>query len=236
MNKDNEKRENLPIHKWAMEDRPREKLLNRNAASLSDAELLAIVIASGSKNRSALELARYILQSVNYNLNDLSLKSPKQLIHDYKGIGEAKAVGILASLELGKRHRYPSNIGKKSITSSKDSFEFFYADLAYIAYEKFQVLLLSTSNRIIKKVDISEGGLSGTMVDPKKIFQIALEHHASGMILAHNHPSHNLQPSPEDIFMTKKIKSGAELLDMRVLDHLILGGEQYYSFADNNKI
>lgn len=224
-----------PIREWAEDDRPREKLLLKGRQSLSDAELIAILIGSGSKNESAVDLAKRILRESNGNLIELS----KLGVHDltrFKGVGEAKAISVIAALELGKRRRGAEALARKKITSSKDVFEFFTSLAGDQPYENFYILLLNRANKIIRPVQISEGGISGTVADPKKIFKIALEHNASSIILCHNHPSGNIKPSDADIRLTKKLKNAGEMLDVPVLDHLILGEERYYSFADENEL
>lgn len=224
-----------PIREWAEDDRPREKMLNKGRHSLSDAELIAILIGSGSRNESAVDLAKRILRSGQDNLIELSKLSIPDLKR-FKGIGEAKAITLLAALELGKRRRSAEALERKKITSSRDAFEFFISLLGDHTYETFYILLLNRANHVIRTVQISEGGISGTVADPKKIFKIALENNSSSIILCHNHPSGNIQPSDADIRLTKKLKAGGELLDIPVLDHLIVGEERYFSFADEGEI
>ena len=199
--------------------------------SLSDAELLAILMGSGSRNESAVDLARRILRSVGDNLLELSKLSLHDLMK-FKGIGRAKAVGIAAALELGKRRRGAEAVRREKITCSKDVFEYFTAVIGDLAFEAFYILLLNRANKILRHVRVSEGGLTGTVADPKKIFKLALENNATSMILCHNHPSGNVNPSDADIRLTRKLKEAGDLLDIPVLDHLILGEERYYSFAD----
>jgi len=224
-----------PIREWAESDRPREKLLLKGKSALSDAELIAILMGSGSKNESAVDLAKRILRESNDNLIELSKLGVKDLIK-FKGVGEAKAISIIAAMELGKRRRGTEAIEKKKITSSRDVFEYFNSVFGDQTYEAFYILLLNRANRIIKEVQISEGGFSGTVADPKKIFKIALENNASSIILSHNHPSGNIQPSDADIKLTHKLKSAGEMLDLPVIDHIILGEEKYYSFADEGQL
>lgn len=223
----------MPIHQWAEDDRPREKLLIKGKAQLSNAELIAILIGSGNQEESAVELSKAILNSVKNNLTELSKMSVKDLTK-FKGIGEAKAISIIAGLELGKRRLSEEVIEKKKVKSSEDAFHVLFPDLSDKRYEEFWVLLLDRANQIIRKVNISEGGMAGTVADPKKIFKMALDHNASSLILAHNHPSNSLKPSQNDIDLTKKLKSAGKLLDVAVLDHLIFGHDSYYSFADEN--
>ncbi len=224
-----------PIREWAESDRPREKLLLKGKNALSDAELLAILMGSGSKNESAVDLAKRMLKQYGDNLIELSKLGVKELVK-FKGVGEAKAISIIAAMELGKRRRGAEAIEKKKISSSKDVFEFFNSIYGDQTYEAFYILLLNRANRIIREVLISEGGFSGTVADPKKIFKIALEYNSSSLILSHNHPSGNIQPSDADIKLTHKLKGAGEMLDLPVIDHIILGEEKYYSFADEGQM
>lgn len=224
-----------PIREWAESDRPREKLLLKGKGALSDAELIAILMGSGSKNESAVDLAKRILRASNDNLIELSKLGVNDL-SKFKGVGEAKAISIIAAMELGKRRRGAETIEKNKITSSRDVFEYFNSVFGDQPYEAFYILLLNRANRIIREVQISEGGFSGTVADPKKIFKIALENNASSIILSHNHPSGNIQPSDADIKLTHKLKSAGEMLDLPVIDHIILGEEKYYSFADEGQL
>ena len=223
-----------PIREWAESDRPREKLLLKGKHSLSDAELLAILMGSGTLNESAVDLAKRILRDSNDNLIELSKLGVNELTK-FKGVGEVKALSIIAAMELGKRRRGAEALEKKKITNSKNVFEYFSSILGDNTYEAFYILLLNRANRIIREVQISEGGFSGTVADPKKIFKIALEHGASSIILCHNHPSGNIQPSDADIKLTQKLKSAGEMLDLPVIDHIIIGEENYYSFADEGQ-
>lgn len=225
----------LSIKHWSEDDQPREKLLLKGKGNLTKAELIAILIGSGSAEESAVTLSQKILNSVDNNLAELSTLGVSELMK-FKGIGTAKAVSIVAALELGKRRRADDIIEKKKITSSQDVFEVLYAELSDKNYEEFWVLLLDRANQVIQKVNISEGGLAGTVADPKKIFKMALEKNASSMILAHNHPSNNLKPSQNDIELTKKIVNAGKVLEISVLDHLIFGNDKYFSFADESLI
>lgn len=230
-----EYKEKTTIKNWAEDDRPREKLLLKGKHSLSNAELIAILIGSGSSELSAVDLAKKILNSSNNNLIELSKLSVTDLMK-FKGIGQAKAISIIAALELGKRRRSEDVLEKEKIISSRDAFEVFQGILSDSQYEEFWMLLLNKANKIIKKINISEGGISGTVADPKKIFKLALENNASSIILSHNHPSGNIQPSDSDIKLTKKLVDAGKLLDISVLDHVIIGDEKYYSFADENML
>ncbi len=225
------KKENNSIKNWSEDDRPREKLLIKGKNTLSDAELIAILIGSGNKEDSAVELSRKILNSVNNNLIELTKLSIGELMK-FKGIGEAKAISIIAALELGNRRRESDVIIKDKISSSKDVFELFSSTFSNTHFEEFWILMLNRANRIIKKINISEGGISGTFVDPKKIFRYSLENNASSIVLCHNHPSGNIQPSEADIKLTKKIKDAGIAMDINVVDHIIIGNESYYSFSD----
>jgi DNA repair protein RadC len=216
----------LPIRMWAEEDKPREKLMALGKNALSDAELIAILIRSGSRKKTAVDLAKAILSNVQNNLIELS----KLTVHDlqkYPGIGEAKALSIVAALELGRRRRGAEVIERKRVASSRDVFEYMQSELGELGHEEFWVLLLNRANQIVKKVTVSEGGLSGTVADPKRIFKTALEFNACSVILCHNHPSGQVQASEADIKLTK-----GKFLDVPVLDHVIVGEERYFSFAD----
>ncbi len=224
--------EKIPIRQWSEDDRPREKMMLKGKGQLSKAELIAILIGSGNQDESAVELSKRILSSVDNNLAELSRLTISELTK-FKGIGPAKAISIVAALELGRRRRADDvMINKTKITSSHDAYNLLYADLSDKYHEEFWVLMLDRANKVIRKVNISEGGLAGTVADPKKIFQLALENHASAIILAHNHPSNNLTPSQNDIDLTRKIVRGGGNLDISILDHLIIGNDRYYSFAD----
>jgi DNA repair protein RadC len=224
-----------PIREWAESDRPRDKLLLKGKSALSDAELLAILMRSGTRNESAVDLAKRILRQTNDNLIELSKLGVNDLTK-FKGVGEAKALSIIAAMELGKRRRGAEVLDKKKIASSRDVFEYFIGVFGDNNYEAFYILMLNRANKVIKEVQISEGGFSGTVADPKKIFKIALENNASTIILCHNHPSGNIQPSDADIKLTHKLKSAGEMLDLPVIDHIILGDEKYYSFADEGQL
>ncbi|NCU32556.1 MAG: DNA repair protein RadC [Candidatus Moranbacteria bacterium] len=223
------------IKNWSQDDRPREKLLLKGKTSLSDAELIAILIASGSKNESAVDLSKRILISVDNNLIELSRLSVAEL-KKFKGIGEAKAITIVAALELGSRRRGAEALERKSILSSKDAFEIIKMHINDDNYEQFVMILLNHANKVLKTVVISEGGTAGTVVDPKKVFKTAIESNATGIILGHNHPSGSVFPSQQDEKLTKNLAQAGLLLEIRVLDHLIVGGEKYYSCADEGKI
>ena len=219
------------IRFWAEDERPREKLALKGKMALSDAELLAILIGSGNKKESAVDLSKRILKSVNNNLIELSKTDIEGLLK-FKGIGQAKALTIIAALELGRRRRAAEPLQKPGIRSSKDAYEIIQSLVGDSNYEQFWVLLLNRANKLIRSECISQGGIAGTVADPKRIYKLALEHNASFIILAHNHPSGNLNPSEEDIKVTRKMKQAGEALDIRVIDHIIAGENDYYSFAD----
>ena len=225
----------LNIQSWAKEDRPREKLLLKGKAALSDAELVGILIGSGTKSQNAVDLAKLILQKVNNDLNELAKLSVADLMKS-KGIGEAKAISIVSALELGRRRKNSTPQKKDKITCSKDAYELMKPDMLDNNHEEFWILLLNKSNGVIKKVPVSSGGLSGTITDPKIIFKLALDNLASGMVLIHNHPSGNLKPSDADIRLTKNLKEAGKLLEIQVLDHLIFTDNGYYSFADEGRM
>lgn len=221
----------LNIKDWAAEDRPREKLLNKGARSLSDAELIAILIGSGNNEETAVELSRRILTSAENNLNDLGRKGIDYFM-SFKGIGEAKAVSIAAALELGKRRKEAQVFNKNKISGSKDAADFFQPILADLNHEEFWIMLLNRGNKIIDTFMVSQGGISGTVIDVRLILKKALEKLASSLILCHNHPSGTMQASEADLKITSKIKNAAEIMDITVLDHLIIGQNAYFSFAD----
>lgn len=220
------------IKNWATEDRPREKMLKKGREALSDAELLAILIRSGNNDESAVDLSRHIMNDVDDNLIMLSQLSINDLIC-YKGIGEAKAISIAAALELGRRRRFAEVAQQPMISNSKDAFEYFYMHLADIKHEQFWVMLLNPANKVIKMVKVSDGGVNGTSADPKRIFKIALENSATAIMLCHNHPSGNVQPSNYDKTLTHNLVNGGKILEIKILDHIIVGIDKYFSFADS---
>jgi len=221
----------LTIKSWAEEDRPREKLLLKGRHVLTDAELIAILIGSGSKKESAVELSKRILSEFGNNLNEIAKLSVQDLMK-FKGIGEAKAISIVAAMELGRRRKETETLKREKVITSKDIFEIFRPQFMDLPHEEFHILLLNRSNHLIRKENVSKGGISGTVVDPKIIFKIALTHQASSIVLCHNHPSGNLKPSAEDISLTKKIKEAGAFLEIPILDHVIISDMGYFSFAD----
>jgi len=219
------------IKNWALNDRPREKLLQKGKLALSDAELIAILIGSGNTDESAVELSKRILSETKNNLNLLGKLSAQQLMI-YKGIGEAKAISIIAAMELGRRRRTEDALELVKIASSSTVFELLQPILGELPHEEFWILYLNNANKIIEKLPISKGGITGTLVDVRVTLRKALELGATSLILAHNHPSGNLNPSEADKQITKKLKIAAESIDIKVLDHLIVTEKSYFSFAD----
>ncbi len=227
--------DHLRIPQWAEDDRPREKLLIKGRSTLSDAELLAILLGTGTKALSAVDLAKQILQQADQNLNNLARLSVKDLIK-IKGIGEAKAISIVSALELGRRRKESVSPGRPRITNSIDVVEIMKQDLMDLNHEEFWIIILNRANYVLRKNKISSGGISGTVADPKLIFKSALDHSGSSIILVHNHPSGNLQPSQADISLTKTLKEAGKFLEIPVLDHIIVSDNSYFSFADEGMI
>lgn len=230
-----EVKQSFGIKSWAEDDRPREKLLAKGRQVLTDAELIAILIGSGNREESAVELSKRILSSTSNNLNELSKLSVNDLMK-FKGIGEAKAISIVAALELGRRRKETEGLKREKITSSKEAFEVMKSVFMDLPYEEFWLLLLNRSNNLIKKEFISRGGVAGTVVDAKIIFKMAVENLASSVMLFHNHPSGNLKPSDADIKITKNIKEAGRVMDINLLDHIIIADERYFSFNDEGMI
>jgi DNA repair protein RadC len=221
----------ISIKAWAEEDRPREKLVGQGRRTLTDAELIAILIGSGSRDESAVELSKRILHHYKNDLNAVGKASVSELCK-FKGIGEAKAISIVAALELGRRRDDTEDAVIEKITGSRDAYKILYPLLADLNHEEFWIMLLNKGNKVLGTHLISKGGLATTIADPKIIFQVALEHHAASIILSHNHPSGSLKPSAEDLNLTKRLTAGARLLDLIIFDHLIITDQSYYSFAD----
>ena len=221
----------MSIKFLAEDDRPREKFLLKGKTSLSDSELLAIILGSGNNEDSAVELARKILASVENNWQNLSKLSIKDLMK-FKGIGEAKAISVAATLEIGRRKASQETPEKTSISSARDSYNVFSQHLSDLRTEEFWAIFLNQKNQIVYKTQISKGGISGTLVDVRVLFRIALEHFATSIIVAHNHPSGSLKPSLEDVQITKSIKNAGEILNVTLLDHLIIGDNSFLSFAE----
>lgn len=227
--------ENLTIKHWAEEDRPREKLSKHGRSVLSEAELIAILIGSGTTTKSAVDLSKEILHSVDNNLNSLARLGIKDLMK-FNGIGEAKAISIVAALELGRRRNSEDVKALPIIDSSQKVYDFISGDLVDLDHEEFWIILLKRNNEIIKKVRISIGGTSGTLVDPKIVFKSAIEESSSAIILIHNHPSRQLKPSEADRKLTKRLLEAGKLMDITVLDHLIVTDKAYFSFADEGEM
>ncbi|WP_114751663.1 RadC family protein [Pleomorphovibrio marinus] len=221
----------IPIQQLAEEDRPREKLLLKGRSTLSDAELIAILIGSGTRSMSAVDLSKHLLRSVNYDLAKLARLTVKDLCK-FKGIGEAKAIAIVSALELGRRRKMAEPQKRTKIRSSSDVYELLRPDMLDESCELFYCLFLDRANYVLKKQLISSGGTSGTVVDAKVIFKFAIDQLASSIVLAHNHPSGNLKPSSQDLRLTNNIKEAGKYLDIPVVDHVIFTDVGYFSFAD----
>ena len=225
----------LTIKGWSPEDRPREKLALKGTAALSDAELIAILIGSGTSKLSALDVSKKVLHAAGNNLHTLARLSIKDL-RKVNGIGEAKAVAIMAAMELGRRRKEIDPVDRPKISSSHEAYVQLSGDLMDLPHEEFWVLLLNRAHHVVRKKRISEGGVSGTVADPKVIYKMALEELASGIIVAHNHPSGNMTASQSDIDLTRKLKEAGRFLEIQLLDHLIICGPKYLSFADEGML
>jgi DNA repair protein RadC len=228
-------KDKITIKSWAEEDRPREKLLSLGRRSLTDAELIAILIGSGNRQETAVELSKRILHSLDSDLDKLGRLSVNEL-SKFKGIGEAKAISIISALELGRRRRETETPKVSQIGCSKDIFNLMSRFFADLNHEEFWIVLLNRANNVLSQHLISKGGQAGTVADPKIIFQAALENHAASIILSHNHPSGNLKPSQADINLTRKLRDAGQLLDISVLDHVIFTNTSYFSFADEGML
>jgi DNA repair protein RadC len=225
----------LSIKDWAADDRPREKLLLKGVQSLSDAELLAILIGSGTQKTSAVELSRQILGLSKNNLSELGKLSIPEL-RKIKGIGEAKAISIIAALELGKRRSQTDSTERQVISSSKDVFNYLYPVLSDLPYEEFWIIYLNRSNKIIDKYKLSQGGVSGTVIDVRMILKRAIELLASSLVICHNHPSGNKNPSENDTAITAKVKQASAQMDIILVDHIIIADNSYFSFCDEGML
>lgn len=225
----------LPIKAWAEEDRPREKLLLKGKHSLTDAELIAILISTGNSGETAVDLARKILSGNSNDLNFLG-KMNVQELQKYKGIGQAKAVTIVAAMELGRRRKEIKEVKMEKLTNSLEAVNIMQPLLGDLMHEEFWIIFLNRANGIIGKQQISKGGMSGTVADPRMIFKAALDQKAASIILCHNHPSGNNQPSAADVQLTKNISEGGKVLEITVLDHIIVTQHGFYSFADEGLI
>ncbi len=231
-----DEKKKISIKHWAEEDRPREKMMLKGVSALSDSELLAILIGSGNDKESAVELCKRILQKADNSLNKLGRFGVNDLVNNFRGIGNAKAITVLAALELGRRRKAEEITDRKKISSSNDAFAAFYPILADLNHEETWALLLDRSNKVISTMQVSRGGISGTVVDIRLILREAISHYASSIVLGHNHPSGNCEPSPHDTAISKKLKEAARWMDISLLDHIIVCGETYYSFGDNGII
>ena len=220
---------------WAVEERPREKVMANGVQYLSDAELLAILIGSGTRQVTAVELARQILRGAGSSLQDLGRQGIGELVR-IKGVGPAKAISIMAALELGRRRAGIRNSGKTAVKSSETVYKLFHPLVGDLEHEEFWLLMLNRANRVLGRYKVSQGGLSGTVIDTRIILKKALDNLASSIIVCHNHPSGNKQPSDADVKITEKLKKAAEMLEIKLLDHVIIADKSYFSFADEGLI
>lgn len=227
--------QHIPISQWAEDDRPREKLLLKGKQALSDAELLAILLGSGSRKESAVQLSQRILREYNNSLHDLAKLSVSEL-QKFKGIGEAKAIAIVAALELGRRKKEADVPEQTIIRTSIDAYKHIAPKLMDLPHEEFWIMLLNRAHKVTRTELISRGGVSGTVADVRMMLKSAIENLSSAVVLAHNHPSGNIKPSEEDIRLTKKVKEAALLFDIQLLDHVIVGEGAYFSFTDEGLI
>ena len=221
----------IPLRDWSPQDLPREKLIHKGKSALSDAELISLLLGTGTRTTSSVELGKRVLHHANNSLHELARMTVKDLIR-VSGIGRIKAMSIVAALELGRRRRELSPEARPRLSKSADAVDLLKPVLLDIPHEEFWIILVNRANRFIRIAQVSQGGVAGTVADPKIIFKMALEELASGIILAHNHPSGNLSASQADIELTRKLSAGARLLEIQVLDHIILAGQKYFSFAD----
>ncbi len=227
-----DKKTKLSITDLPLEDRPREKLMLKGARALSTAELVAILIGSGNRNETAVQLSQRILNSAENSLNKLGRFSVDELISGFDGVGEAKAISIIAALELGRRRKEEDTIEAQKITNSREAYEYMRGSLEDLPQEEFWIVMLNAAGRVIDKQRISQGGIAATLVDMRLLFKPVILQQATSIMLFHNHPSGNNRPSRADDELTQKIKSAASMFDIRVLDHIILADRSYYSYAD----
>ncbi len=227
--------QNISIKNWAEEDRPREKLILQGRRQLIDAELIAILVRVGTLRESAVELSRRILHACGNDLNQLARLSVKEL-SNFKGIGKAKAISIIAALELGRRRKDTERQKRVKISFSRDAYSHILPYFADLNHEEFWIMLLNRANYIMTIHQISKGGMSATVADPKVIFNLAIQHSAAGIILAHNHPSGSCKPSQQDIDLTRKLRLAGKIMDIPILDHIIVTDADYYSFADSEEV
>ncbi|MFH0757304.1 MAG: DNA repair protein RadC [Bacteroidota bacterium] len=223
------------LKSWAVEERPREKVMANGIQYLTDAELLAILVGSGTRNITAVELARAILGKAGNNLHELGRQSVGDLLK-IKGVGPAKAITVLAAMELGRRRTGMQQVEKVSIKSSETVYKLFHPLLGDLDHEEFWLLMLNRSNKVLGRFKVSQGGLSGTVIDTRIILKKALDNLASSIIVCHNHPSGNNQPSDADVKITEKLKKASEMLEIKLLDHVIIADKSYFSFADEGLI
>lgn len=226
----------MKIKEWAEEDRPREKMVSKGVAALSDAELLAILIGSGNTEETAVQLSQRILRTVQYNLHTLGKLSVKDLISGFKGIGEAKAVTIIAALELGKRRGNSDIPQRKQIRSSRDAWQLFHPHLCDLPHEELWAAFTNRAGKVIDRIKISQGGTGETTADLCLLLKAAVQSLAAGIILCHNHPSGNIHPSRQDDLLTQRLQKAAQLIEMSLLDHIIIGDNRYYSYADEGRL
>jgi len=226
----------LTIREWSEDDRPREKMLRKGTSSLSDAELLAILIGSGNRDESAVELARRIMRECDDNINELARLTIADLCKKFKGIGEAKAITIRAALELGKRQKTSDFLERKQILSSRDLFEVFEPLLIDLVHEEFWIVFMNGANKVLSTHKLTQGGIQQTIVDVPLLLKMSLERLAQSIAVAHNHPSGQNKPSNEDENITRRIKQGCDAIGIRLLDHIIVARGKYYSFADEGKL
>ena len=226
----------LTIREWSEDDRPREKMLRKGTSSLSDAELLAILIGSGNRDESAVELARRIMRECDDNINELARLTIADLCKKFKGIGEAKAITIRAALELGKRRKTSDFLDRKQILSSRDLFEVFEPLLIDLVHEEFWIVFMNGANKVLSTHKLTQGGIQQTIVDVPLLLKMSLERLAQSIAVAHNHPSGQNKPSSEDENITRRIKQGCDAIGIRLLDHIIVARGKYYSFADDGKL
>ena len=227
-----ESAKHLNIKALAEDDRPREKFAGLGRHTLSDAELIAIILGSGNRSETAVQLARRMLSSNNNNINELAKLSLNDL-RKFKGVGEVKAINIAAAFELGRRRKESETIGKIKITSSNSAYELLQKRLSDLPHEEFWILLLNRANKVMKEENLSKGGVSGTVVDIRLICKMAVESAASGIVIAHNHPSGQIVPSEQDKTITKNLKEALKLFEISLLDHVIIGDQKYFSFSDD---
>ena len=223
------------IKDWAVEDRPREKLMSRGISSLTDGELIAILISSGNSKESAVELARRIMESIHHNLHELGKLNCTELTR-FRGIGEAKAITLIAALELGRRRNQSAALVRGQIKGSKDAANYLRPEIGDLSHEEFWVIFLNRQNKVIDKQKMSQGGMTGTVIDVRLVLKLALEKHATSLIFCHNHPSGNLEPSDADKKITRQLKDAAALMEIPVIDHLIVTQSGHFSFADEGML